>query len=77
MTCPQCNDTKWYTPEGQIGTIHSYHCHACCTHDKGKWLLEKHYGKDNGKWCCLNGCGKMWETETFSPVAKVVYGITE
>jgi hypothetical protein len=24
----------------------------------GWWLLEKHYGDDNGKWCCRAGCGK-------------------
>jgi hypothetical protein len=23
----------------------------------GWWKLEKHYGKDNGKWCCKAGCG--------------------
>lgn len=61
--CPNCNGTGWFTPPDQRGTIHSYRCTSCCPHDKGRWLLSKHYGKDNGKWCCLGGCGKTWDKE--------------
>lgn len=23
----------------------------------GWWKLKKHYGEENGKWCCRGGCG--------------------
>jgi len=36
---------------------HSTICDACCPHNKGYWLLEGNYGKDNGEWCCIRGCG--------------------
>lgn len=56
MTCSKCKDTGWYQYSTD-GTPHSKVCEKCCKHDKGFWLLEKYYGKSNGKLCCLNGCG--------------------
>lgn len=31
-------------------------CEVCCTHPDGWWKMEKHYGKDNGKYTCKKGC---------------------
>jgi hypothetical protein len=53
MVCAKCNGTGWY----QYDHNHSKVCEVCCKHDKGFWELEEHYGEDNGKLCCLNGCG--------------------
>ena len=33
----------------------------CCKHEKGYWLLQNRYGKNNGKWLCRSGCGKILE----------------
>jgi hypothetical protein len=63
MNCEQCQGTRWYTPPSQRGTVHSYRCDACCEHKGGRWLLKENYGEDNGKWCCIDGCGKVWDTE--------------
>lgn len=52
--CPKCNGTGAISYDENHTTI----CRACCKHDRGWWLLERHYGKDNGKLCCLAGCGK-------------------
>jgi hypothetical protein len=52
--CQKCNGTGWY----QYDHNHSTVCNACCLHGEGWWMLKEHYGKDNGKWCCLAGCGK-------------------
>ena len=52
--CKKCNGTGWY----QCDHNHSTVCDECCTHDAGWWLLEKHYGNNNGKYCCKAGCGK-------------------
>lgn len=60
MTCSKCNDTGWF----QYDHNHSQPCYVCCKHDKGFWQLLKHYGEDNGKWCCLAGCGYLL---TFNP----------
>lgn len=60
MKCTKCNDTGWYRPPHQRGTVHDYKCDACCTHDKGYWMLKEMYGENNGKWCCMAGCGKIW-----------------
>ena len=64
MTCPKCNDTKWYQYSTR-GTPHFTVCDLCCTHDKGYWVLEKHYGEDNGKWCCRAGCGHKLSLEEY------------
>ena len=29
----------------------------------GWWQLKKHYGENNGKWCCRAGCGKTVNEE--------------
>lgn len=51
--CKKCSGTGWF----KYDHTHSMVCGECCKHDKGSWLLKEHYGKDNGKWCCLAGCG--------------------
>lgn len=53
MICKKCNGIGSYSYDDNHGKI----CEVCCKHNGGSWLLEKHYGKDNGKWCCLLGCG--------------------
>lgn len=60
-TCSKCNGTRCYTPPNQRGTVHSQVCDACCKHEGEPWLLEEHYGDDNGKLCCKAGCGKVWD----------------
>jgi hypothetical protein len=56
MTCPKCKGEGWYVYSTR-GTPHSQPCDVCCKHDQGWWLLEEHYGENNGKWCCKAGCG--------------------
>jgi len=51
--CPKCHGKGTYFYDHNHSTV----CDLCCDHDKGWWLLEEHYGKDNGKWCCKAGCG--------------------
>lgn len=51
--CPKCKGNKWY----QYDDVHSKPCEVCCKHDKGYWELKEHYGKSNGMYCCLAGCG--------------------
>jgi hypothetical protein len=60
--CQKCQGSGWYQ-YSTVGTPHSKPCEVCCKHAKGRWLLKEHYGEDNGKWCCLDGCGTMWEKE--------------
>lgn len=57
--CPKCEGKGHYMHDHNHSTI----CDACCTHDKGWWLLEKHYGENNGKLCCQNGCGTIKENK--------------
>jgi len=42
---------------------HAKPCEVCCTHSQGWWKLEEHYGDDNGKYACKNGCGTVVEKE--------------
>ena len=42
---------------------HIQPCEVCCKHDGGFWLLEEHYGENNGKLCCKQGCGFTKELE--------------
>lgn len=51
--CTKCQGKGWW----QYDHNHSTICDKCCPHDQGFWLLEKHYGTRNGKWCCRGGCG--------------------
>lgn len=51
--CPRCKGTGQFMYDHNHATI----CPDCCKHDLGWWKLEKFYGTDNGKWCCLAGCG--------------------
>lgn len=53
--CEKCNGSGWY----KYDDIHSHPCDACCTHPDGWWKMEKHYGKDNGKYACKKGCGTI------------------
>ena len=53
MTCEKCDDKKYYSYDSN----HSKFCELCCKHDEGFWVLEEHYGEQNGKLCCLAGCG--------------------
>lgn len=55
--CLKCGGTGAYQYTTR-GTPHFTICDLCCKHDMGWWLLQEHYGEDNGKWCCLAGCGK-------------------
>jgi len=55
--CPKCKGTGQYQYSTH-GTPHFTICDLCCPHNMGWWLLEQHYGKDNGKLCCRAGCGK-------------------
>jgi hypothetical protein len=55
--CKKCKGTGWYMSDWNHSTV----CDECCPHDKGYWLLEENYGEDNGKLCCLAGCGKTKE----------------
>lgn len=61
--CDKCHDTEWYQ-YSSYGTPHYKPCEKCCKHDKGRWQLKDYYGTNNGKWCCLNGCGALWDNET-------------
>lgn len=38
---------------------HIQKCDACCTHSDGWEKLENHYGGNNGKYSCRNGCGTI------------------
>lgn len=51
--CSKCKDTGGYMYDENHGKI----CEVCCPHTGGWWVLREHYGKDNGKFCCLGGCG--------------------
>jgi hypothetical protein len=55
--CSKCFDTGSYMYDENHGTV----CDKCCQHDEGWWMLEEHYGEDNGKWCCKAGCGTLLE----------------
>jgi len=59
MKCTKCNDTGWYSYDHN----HRQVCDGCCTHSRGFWLLKEHYGENNGKLCCSNGCGFIKEQE--------------
>lgn len=52
--CEKCKDTGWYMYDHN----HGARCDGCCKCDQGYWHLLDHYGENNGKFCCLNGCGK-------------------
>ena len=54
--CLKCHGTGSYQYSTR-GTPHFTICDRCCKHDKGFWYLQKYYGHNNGKWCCLAGCG--------------------
>jgi hypothetical protein len=49
---------------------HSTICDLCCDHDRGWWLLKEHYGKDNGKYACKNGCGTTITKATYKALLK-------
>jgi hypothetical protein len=72
--CEQCGGSGWYTPPDQRGTIHGYKCPACCKHELGRERLNEFYGKHNGKWVCVAGCGKLWKhpDELRSAIAAVL-----
>lgn len=59
--CDKCNGCCWYQYSTH-GTPHYKICEQCCNHDQGFHLLEIHYGKDNGKYCCIKGCGFKKDT---------------
>lgn len=59
--CTKCNGTKSYQ-YSTTGTPHSKICEECCPHDKGFWLLREGY-KDEGKLCCMAGCGFTKEND--------------
>jgi len=58
--CPKCHGTGKFQYSTR-GTPHFTICDLCCTHAYGWWKLGEHYGRDNGKWCCRGGCGKVVE----------------
>lgn len=53
MSCEKCHGKGFYNYDES----HSQPCEVCCKHSNGFWKLEKHYGKDNNKFACRNGCG--------------------
>lgn len=58
MVCVKCHGTGWFNYDDNHATV----CNACCTHDKGRWLLTHQYaGYKKGHFClcCLNGCGHV------------------
>lgn len=59
MTCKKCNGKGSYMYDEH----HIQPCEVCCKHDGGFWLLEEHYGENNGKLCCKQGCGFTKELE--------------
>lgn len=59
IQCEKCKDTGWF----KYDRNHSSKCDECCKHDMGWWLLKDHYGDDNGKLCCLAGCGTKKEVQ--------------
>jgi hypothetical protein len=58
MICQKCGGTGWYAYDHN----HSKICEQCCLHNQDVWQLLKHYGDDNGKWCCKVGCGTTWNS---------------
>lgn len=64
--CPKCKGKGSYMYDENHGTI----CDLCCDHDKGWWLLKTHYGKNNGKMCCLTGCGKTITWKAFMKISE-------
>jgi len=60
--CPKCHGAGSYQYSTH-GTPHFTICNLCCKHDRGFWKLVEHYGNDNGKWCCIAGCGFLKDTE--------------
>lgn len=60
ICCLKCHGTGWYRYDWE----HHQVCPDCCKHSKGWWKLGENHGKqNNGKWCCLNGCGKTYSDE--------------
>ena len=51
--CPKCHGSGTFMYDKEHSTI----CNECCKHTLGWWELVEHYGKNNGKMCCLAGCG--------------------
>jgi len=51
--CPKCRGNGSYS----YNENHDKLCELCCDHDGGWWELKEHYGINNGKMCCLKGCG--------------------
>ena len=64
--CPQCQGKGTYMYDHNHGTI----CDLCCQHGKGWWQLTGLWGKNNGKWCCKSGCGKMITEEELLLIRK-------
>jgi hypothetical protein len=64
--CPKCLGTGSYMYDEHHSTI----CDLCCDHDRGWWLLKEHYGKDNGKYACKNGCGTTITKATYKALLK-------
>ena len=54
--CSKCKGKGYYIYT-TIGTPHGKLCEVCCKHKEGFWELKEHYGEDNGKLCCITGCG--------------------
>lgn len=60
MTCKYCSGTGWMKYDHN----HSQVCPHCCKHDTGVWKLSWEHGKHkDGKYCCLTGCGKIWDSK--------------
>ena len=55
MKCLKCKDTGWYMYDHNHGKV----CEECCPCDEGWFELKEYYGEDNGKMCCVRGCGKV------------------
>lgn len=58
--CPKCYDPRFGINTGiwHYDENHGSPCDLCCPHDGGWWLLQRHYGADNGRYSCKRGCGQ-------------------
>lgn len=58
LDCPKCHGTGQWRYDDTHYTV----CNLCCKHNMGYWQLKRgYYGKNDGKWCCMAGCGQILE----------------
>lgn len=57
--CNKCYGRGWYMYDEN----HGARCDACCTHSKGWFKLKDHHSDNNGKFCCVEGCGTLTNSD--------------